>query len=183
VALLRLARGPFAAAAVRRDPSSLRRLVERLPVAVKRVDVGIVQSLGVVLAAHPEVREVVEVAAEDVVAVLVVGPGVEDVLVPDLVDKFAGDDVGVGIGEVESQNLRYSCSAMSSWPSRMPLPSSGSASFMRTLDRSRMSASRSRASAGVVAIKGADMGCAPPGVMTGLGSRYAAAQLDSVRLE
>jgi hypothetical protein len=100
---------PLAAASVCFDPGAVRRLAERLRVPVKRVGVGIFRGLRVVIAAHPEVWEVVEVGPEDAVAVFVVGPvfmvgpGVKNVLMPDLVNQLARDDVGVGVCEVKSQ--------------------------------------------------------------------------------
>src|SRR5690349_16609319 len=86
-ALLRLAGRPLAAHdRVGADPRVRRRISERLAVALDRVRIGVVEILGVLLVAHPEVREVMNEATEDRLAVLRVRRRVEDVLMPHLVD-------------------------------------------------------------------------------------------------
>src|SRR5665213_1850846 len=62
-----------------------RRLAKRFAIAIDRLDVGVLQGPGIILAAHAEVREVIQKSAKDRLAVLSVGSGVEDVLVPHLV--------------------------------------------------------------------------------------------------
>jgi hypothetical protein len=59
--------------------------------------------LSVLLAPHPEVREVVDELTEDHVTVGPVRRGVEDVPVPHLVDDLARHDVGVRVEQVEGE--------------------------------------------------------------------------------
>ena len=93
----------FAAAGVGRDPGRVGRVSKRVAVEIKGVAVGVAESLGVILAAHPEVWEVVQVASEDGVAVLVVSTGIEDVLMPNVVNQFARHDFGVGVCEMQGE--------------------------------------------------------------------------------
>jgi len=46
----------------------------------------------VLLATHAEIRKVVQEVAEDLVAILGILPGVQDVRMPELVDQLGGDD-------------------------------------------------------------------------------------------
>ena len=52
---------------------------------------------------HPEVRKVIEEAAENRIAVCAIGDRVEDASVPDVVNEMARNDVCIGIDEMERQ--------------------------------------------------------------------------------
>lgn len=78
--------------------SSERGLVQRSRLLELLLKVG-----GVVLVAHPEVREVVEEEAEDGLAVLLVLEGVQDVRVPELVELPRGDDDHARVEGVQQQ--------------------------------------------------------------------------------
>src|SRR4051794_30192628 len=68
-ALLRLASRPLASGRVGRDPGARGWLSEGGAIALERVCVGVVERLRILVSPHPEVREVVEKAAEDRVAI------------------------------------------------------------------------------------------------------------------
>lgn len=53
---------------------------------------GVAEVLRILLPPHPEVREVMEEEAEDLLAVTRIGARVEDVLVPEGIDRLCGDD-------------------------------------------------------------------------------------------
>jgi hypothetical protein len=100
---LRLTGGALAARRIGGDPRPLGRHAELTLVELERVRVGVVEFPGFRLALHPEVRVVVEEPSEDRGAVLAVSRRVEDVLVPNLVDELARNDLCIGVGEVQRQ--------------------------------------------------------------------------------
>lgn len=65
--------------------------------------VGILEILGVLGVPQPEIGEVMNVLAEDVLAVLVILAGIQDVPVPKFINEDTGHDRGVGVKEDKLQ--------------------------------------------------------------------------------
>ncbi|MBI3337122.1 MAG: hypothetical protein HY005_00660 [Candidatus Staskawiczbacteria bacterium] len=70
------------------------------------------QILRILLITQPEVRKVMQVATEDLLAVSDVGTSVQDVRMPDGIDLVRGHDVFVGVDRAESKETfvpQFSC--------------------------------------------------------------------------
>jgi hypothetical protein len=88
-----------------RPPCAVRCGPERRLIALKSRRVGVYEILGILLITHPEVWEVVKKSPEDRVAIAAIGRRVKNVLVPDLVDDLARDNIFVRVHEMESEKL------------------------------------------------------------------------------
>src|SRR5262249_54147509 len=81
------------------DPCIWRRLAESPAIEIERIGIGIDQIRGIIGAEHPNVGDVIE----DRSAVFAIGGGIENVLVPHLIDDLAGDDVSVGVNQLKGK--------------------------------------------------------------------------------
>jgi hypothetical protein len=72
---------------------------------VERTLEGCLEIGAIFRAPHPKIGEVVQVLAEEVLAVLSVGSGVEDVGVPEFVDRTRGTDLLARVADVEREEL------------------------------------------------------------------------------